>query len=104
MVVGLIEPSQLEKDIIYVTLKKNKPEEIFMNITSNDYFKNLDYKAKYLNARVSSNDKAYETYLTNFADYNNAEVIYNLEDDAFKIQRELNYYKGKIENIKHLVR
>jgi hypothetical protein len=36
MVVGLIEPSQLEKDIIYVTLKKNNPEEIFMNITSNE--------------------------------------------------------------------
>jgi hypothetical protein len=122
--VGFLNPSKLEKDTIYVTLKRNGPQDISIQVISNSPFKhtegfyNLVFGSKYgevvevnkggFSCSTNSNDdmyykKTYESFLKRLLKDNKpSEINYNFESDGFILQENLikaNICLGKLEEI-----
>ena len=110
IIVGFLEPSELEKNNIYVILNRKKDDGMAWSYKSGkDYISVINKEnrltkggeGRYTNGPEKSNNINYnrriDEFLEELAKCNNAEIVYNIENDGFILKERLSRLQKYLE-------
>jgi len=111
ILVGFLPPSKLERDVIYVQLRRENfnPNEVYVNAISNIPFNYIAYPFS-VNQKDFTGKKAedllfkqpgkdYKYFLENLKRNNNADIVYNFEEEGLELTQKINHTKKLLKKV-----